>query len=352
MPKKINREKPKIQCQGTSCGHRLLVRNAYNFYKSNNPIHNNEMCGGYAPICKGCLKELCMGSDNQININGLMYVLKFLNKPFIKDVYLKLLNSEGGFDLGTYLKDISFNAYTELRFSDSDDYKEENVPLNINNKDIDNTNIFTRKDEKVKSEVVELIGYDLFCQYSKADQKFLYNELLPYLNEETLEDSYLLSQIIQIVDNNSQIRNINIQKNKLITDGILKNAEELKKLTNIVKAISETTDKLAKENGISVKNRSDKKTGESELTSKMKEYREKGFENAEQDYYDQNKAYGMKVCADISNKSILEQLQFDENDVNEMFFSQRKRIKELQDKVMDLEEENRQLHVKMQVLRN
>lgn len=158
MPKKINGEKPKIQCQGTSCGHRLLVRNAYNFYKSNNPIHNNEMCGGYAPICKGCLKELCMGSDNQININGLMYVLKFLNKPFIKDVYLKLLNSEGGFDLGTYLKDISFNAYVGLQFSDSDD-----------SNSIKNNTVAKNEIKDITSDIIIKWGQG----YSKEDYKIL-----------------------------------------------------------------------------------------------------------------------------------------------------------------------------------
>ena len=79
----------------------------------------------------------------------------------------------------------------------------------------------------------------------------------------------------------------------------------------------------------------------------MKNYRELGFEDAEQDYYDQKKANGMKLVADISNKSILEQLQFDENDINDMFFTQRQLIEQLNQKVLELEEENRQLYVKL-----
>lgn len=55
----------------------------------------------------------------------------------------------------------------------------------------------------------------------------------------------------------------------------------------------------------------------------------------------------MKLVADISNKSILEQLQFDENDINDMFFTQRQLIEQLNQKVLELEEENRQLYVKL-----
>ena len=53
------------------------------------------------------------------------------------------------------------------------------------------------------------------------------------------------------------------------------------------------------------------------------------------------------MVADVSNKSILEQLQFDENDNNDMLVHQRELIQNLQQRVDDLEEENRQLYVKI-----
>jgi len=79
----------------------------------------------------------------------------------------------------------------------------------------------------------------------------------------------------------------------------------------------------------------------------MKNLRELGFEDAEHDYYDHMKAKGMKVTADISNKSILEQLQFDENDYVSMLKEQKEIIQRLQEKIDDIEEENRQLHVEL-----
>ena len=127
---------------------------------------------------------------------------------------------------------------------------------------------------------------------------------------------------------------------------LLANHGDIKSLTQTKKNIVDNTDKIAKENSISVKHRGDKTAGKSTLTYLMKNYRELGFEDAEQDYYDQKKANGMKLVADISNKSILEQLQFDENDINDMFFTQRQLIEQLNQKVLELEE-NRQLYVKL-----
>lgn len=75
--------------------------------------------------------------------------------------------------------------------------------------------------------------------------------------------------------------------------------------------------------------------------------RELNFEDAEVDYYDQKKAYGMQVTADISMRAMNEQIQFDENDINEIIIEQRKLVKDMEQKILDLEEENRQLHVKI-----
>jgi hypothetical protein len=202
------------------------------------------------------------------------------------------------------------------------------------------------EDKRIKEDVLRLIGYDPFSGYSEFDQKFLYNELVSYLDEDTLDDAFKLSQILQLVNNNNQIRKIDLVIATLSEDGtsLIANQGDIKSLSETKSKIVLGTDKIAKENSISVKNRGDKTAGKSTLTYMMRDYRELGFEYAEQDYYDQKKAHGIKITADISNKSILEQLQFDENDINDIFFTQRDMVQKLQAKVDDLEEEIRQLH--------
>ena len=128
MPKS-ERKIPKLQC--IQC-QKIKSRTAKNFYKSNNSKHNNKTCEGFANICKGCLKEMCTEPDGKtINFDNFIQVLKLLNKPFIKEEYLKCLN-DSFFDLGTYLKNISFNIYTKLQFIDSDKTNNESIEKNNN----------------------------------------------------------------------------------------------------------------------------------------------------------------------------------------------------------------------------
>ena len=75
------------------------------------------------------------------------------------------------------------------------------------------------------------------------------------------------------------------------------------------------------------------------------------FDDAEVDFYDQKKAYGMKRTADISIQAIQDQLQFDENDIGYMITEQRNMIGEMEEKILDLEEENRVLNIKVEKLK-
>lgn len=79
--------------------------------------------------------------------------------------------------------------------------------------------------------------------------------------------------------------------------------------------------------------------------------RELGFEDAEVDYYDQKKAYGMQRAADISMKAMAEQIQFDENDVSEIIIEQRNLIRDMENRILNLEEENRKLYVEIEKYR-
>lgn len=203
------------------------------------------------------------------------------------------------------------------------------------------------EDQIVKQDVIKLLGYDVFASADYDDQKFLYNELINYLDEDTMDDIFKISVVTQIVQNNNQIRKID---NEIARINWMVDSKKFSELTNIKQKIVMSNDKLAKENAISIKNRGDKSAGRSTLTYMLKQYRELNFDDAEVDYYDECKAYGMKVCADISNKSLAEQIQFDENDKIDIIEIQRKLVEEATQKVADLEEVNRQLHKQIQLL--
>lgn len=323
--------------------------------------------------CKSCLEKIYENYLQKTNDKekAIYYFCRKIDVPFrygaldgaLKETrfplfaaYLQKINSLGGkneygnnFDESDTLVKAEEATKKEDKVKDVNDDNKKLLENDVN-EDITEKVEFSEEDEKVKQDVIRLISYDPFCGYELFDQKFLYNELLPYLDEDTLADTYKLSQIIQLVNNNNQIRRIDLMVNKMSSNpkDFLANQGDIKTATAIKNQIVSASDKIAKENAISVKNRGDKSAGKSTLTYMMKDYRELGFEDAEQDYYDQNKAKGMKMTADISNKSILEQLQLDENDINDMLLQQRELIQQLQTTVDDLEEENRQLYTQIE----
>ena len=343
------------------------TKSSTQFYKSNSPLYVGLNLGskdqGVMVFCKECLWSTydtyfniledikksvlitCMKFDipfNEGDYNGA--IKEYINKPNAHPmkIYMTKINSLGninnallGFDPKFLFdketgKDLITNA------------------LELEAKDLDYNVELTEQDKQIKEDVIRLMGYDPFSGYSNFDQKFLFNELITYLDEDTMDDAFKLSQILQLVNNNNQVRKIDNVIASLSSDTktLISNQGEIKSLTATKKSIVDNTDKIAKENSISVKNRGDKKAGKSTLTYLMKNYRELGFENAEVDYYDQLKAQGMKHAADISNTSILEQLRFDENDFDNMIKEQRILIQNLQTEVDDLLEENRKLRLK------
>lgn len=323
---------------------------------------------GYIPICKDCLykmaedyydryknekvaiylicRKIDVAFDNNIFESSLKKWGSNIRKVF--QTYMTQYNSLGQgnnaqlpFDEGEH---IDINNLLDGEKTKGENVDEDGIKL-------ENDVKMSEEDIEAKEEVISLLGYDPFEGYAESDQKFLYNDLLSYFgDEDVLEDQYLISQLLQIVNNNNQIRKIDylISQYTADTELLINNETKVKSLNSIKKDIVANNDKIAKENRISVKNREGSNIKKSSLTVMMEYLRSIGLEEAEVDYYDQKKAYGMQRAADISMKAMAEQIQFDENDINEIIIEQRKMIKEMEDKILDLEEENRKLYVEIE----
>lgn len=345
--RKVKKEAEKKKCFDCS-----LEKTLDKFFKSNNPNHQH----GVMNLCKECSTP-----KNTSDLDEFKRKLYGLDRPFINEVYYNSLeevqrrNMSESAVYGIYLKNIQMknSKYEFSTWKETEEIAISLEHLKSNNVATDKQDIqeniiaekveFTSEDEKVKTDCIRLLGYDPFAGYSIIDQKFLYSELVTFLDEDTLEDQYKISVIIQIVNNNNQIRKIDLMINNLSSDSdsMLKNSGDIKNLTSVKKQIVDNNDKLAKENSIALKHRGDKKAGRSTLGYLMKDLRELGFENAEEDYYDMRRAHGMRVTADISNQSILSQLNFDEKDIEDMFKEQRDLLLEVQRQKEEVEEKLR-----------
>lgn len=342
------------------------------FYKSFNQVHKNTQ---KLPICKQCIEieyQRYMSTYNDSKL-ALYYICRKFDIFFCLTAYEGALNqsaSTGWTIIQSYMKQInSFrdkNDYSHRNgygvcFDDSFEFLDRVVINNDNNKvdkydnndeiikvkkgkaaDIKNVSP-TKEDEKAQADILRLLGYDPFLEYEMSDKIFLCNDLVTYLDEDTVDDAYKCSVVLQIVNNNNQIRKIDIAINQLSSDidSIVKNSKDIDGLASIKQKLNQANDKLSKENNIALKHRDGNGTQNSTLGSMMKKLRELGFEKAEHDYYDMCQSFGIRKSADISNQSILDILHFDDNDVNNMFKMQREELQKLQDKELGYKEQIR-----------
>lgn len=265
-----------------------------------------------------------------------------LDVPFYHSLYDSIVTNNAIFSMGLYLRQLNNRQYQYQNFQQTILSRE----LEKSEKDIQEQreDKWTQQEKRNAEEVITALGYDPFDGYPSEDRRFLFSEFIKYLDEDTAEDPYKLSQIIQVVNNNNQIRQYDMRIS--ILDPV-KDASVIKNLNAMKGVLVTSTDKIAKENEISVKNRSNKDVGRSTLSYLMRDLREKDFKRAEADYYEQLSSSGSQWACDMSAKAIKSNTFFDENDKEEIFEIQRELIQKLQAQVDDLLEEKRQLIIQL-----
>jgi hypothetical protein len=314
------------------------------FYMSNSPNHADNKF----PVCKTCIKENLKLDEpmSQEAIDSVKSILVEMNRPFLYTQWVSSVEESERTNrelFGMYYKNIIFN-YKSYGWKDSEFESKtlENEIIKSPTTEVQDAVIVNNRD---KDDILRLLGYDPFEYESNEDKKQLYSRLVDFLDESTLEDGFKLQAVIEIVKGFNQIDKIN-QAITTITNNSEKlstNPGGISSLITAKKNILDSLMKLAAENGISVKHNNQKSKGAGTLSGIIKALQEKGFEEAEVNLFDIETAQGIRQLADLSNQSIVNQLQFDENDYTGMIIEQREMIQELDTKVMKLEEENRLL---------
>lgn len=334
IDKTITEGKSEYTC--SRCG-RTFSLSSNRFYKV---VYSEEYKAndGYCNICKECINELFEQwarkyKDERV---AMIIVCHYLDIPFYHSLYDSIQQNNDQFKVGLYVRQINGIQYRQKSFCTTLSDGE----LERSAKDLEEAREvkWTKEESKNKNTAIDVVGYDPFEGYEELDRRFLFNELVKYFDDDIVDDSYKLSQIIQIVNNNNQIRRCD----KIISSmNPIRDVSDIKDLNKVKTELVSSNDKIAKENEISVKNRSNKDVGRSTLSYMMRDLREKGFEDAETNYYDQLRSDNTAWAAGISFKSLKENCFFDENDFNDVMNDQYERIQNLQSDVDDLKEEKR-----------
>ncbi len=283
-----------------SCCGKIVQEPEGKFFKViQNSLYNGN--DGFSNICTYCCDDFFarMREKYQDEKIALLVTCAEMGWFFSEKTYMQMKEKNSGdIRLGDYIKRLNLSQNKNLTFVDyvmssinseqflrskqeADDMMEEN---------------WTDEERKNVETVIEVIGYDPFAGYQSSDRRYLFGELVKYLDdEEVVDDNYKLSQIIQIVNNNNQIRQYDllIAQLKPLTD-----SKDIQVLNEMKGKLVQSNDRIAKENEISVKNRSNKDIGKATLTYLMRDLREKDFDRAEADYYDQLKSEGSRWSAD------------------------------------------------------
>lgn len=301
----------------------------------------------YAHICISCIRSFM---DSYTKKRGqklaVMACCAMLDVPFYRSLYESIVKARDDFNFGYYIRQINGTQYRGKTFAltlangelevtkkEAEDEAEEKAESN-----------WTVDEKRAKNEVIQMLGYDPFDGYAYKFRRKLFLELQAYLNdEELLSDNYKLAQIIQIINNNHQINQYDIAISKCDAQ---RDIDEIKTLNTLKKELVSSNEKIAKENGISVKSRGDQKAGRGTLTGLMRDMREKNLKEIEVNFYDQLRSENTQWAIDMSMKSMMENCAFDENDVNDIIEDQRKKLIEIQREKDDLLEEKRLLKIK------
>ncbi len=302
---------------------------------------------GYAHICIECCKSEFERLSKKYNQKmATMFLCATLNVPFYRSLYESIQKNRDDFNFGYYIRQINNKQYQGKNFI----LTLANGELEVTKKEAEDEaedlaeSNWSVDERRAKNEVVNMMGYDPFDGYPPKIRKMLFPELLGYLDDdEILSDNYKLSQIIQIINNNLQINQYDIAISRLNAQ---RDVDDITNLNRLKKELVVSNEKIAKENGISVKGRGDQKSGKGTLTGLMRDMREKDIKTAEVNFYSQLQSPASKWATDISMQSMMENIQLDENDINEIIEDQRKLLTEYQDENDVLKEEKRLLMVK------
>lgn len=338
---------PRKKC--TKCGKlRYLSRD---YYMSNSDKHSDNRIS----VCKQCLLgDLdTKNADDLLSeefIDKLKDVLLDMNRPYIHSVWVDSVEESKERNMETFgilIKNLNLNHRNK-------NWRDSEFATSTPNKETQNGSHKNKGSSKQKLEkkhnieldtqnekdVLRLLGYDPFEHETEEDRPMLYNRLVDYLSEDVLEDGYRLSSAISIVRTFNQV-------DRLDAAMATANPSDVGALITAKEKLHRVINTIAKENGISVGANSKKSAGSGTLTGIMKQLQDYGFHESATNLFDIETAKGIEQVADLSNRNIIKQLSFDENDYSEMIRDQKLLLEDFERRAKKAEEDNRILRVEL-----
>lgn len=333
------------------CPYCLTEKKKSEFYVSTDP----RVLTGITQMCKDCVKKIALAWDDNRQEFGLctkksvMDALEYIDRPFLNSLwdssYAEWANTEAKLRRKTiwdcYIKNVSMINYRGMRWRDGDIFNtyiedaKQVAALELGHNEAAQTLIDSKEVdgefEKNRKDVIRLLGYDPFEGEKLEDQPLLYSQLIGYLDAggDGNDDMMRTSSAITIVRGFLQQAKLDDKLAKVMAN-TNSNASEMKTLLDAKKNISATISQLAEQSCLSLKHNKNASKGENTWTGKIKKLKDMDLRDAEVNGFDIGTCRGMQQVLEISDASIMKQLNLDESEWSDMVADQRKMIVDLQ----------------------
>ena len=324
------------------CPHCGELKKKTAFYVSSDPA----VSIGIAFPCKDCAEKIARrydpktGSYSDVIESSLKNVLMYLDKPFLRTLWDSAYNEVHDESLKqpkhniwtAYIKNVQMKNYKTMRWRDGDF---DDTSSNFKHTELI-VDEYIAPDvaeelERNRKDVVRLVGYDPFEKEQLEDKPLLYAQTVGYLDMGgNNDDAMRTSSVITIVRGFLQIQKLDdMIAQAMINATKTGSSGEIKAYLDAKQKISSTISQLAEQNCISLKHNKNNTKGENTWTGKVRIMKEMNLREAEVNIFDAETAAGLAQVADISNASVLKQINLDENDYVQMLTEQKKIIDKL-----------------------
>jgi len=310
-----------------TCQHCGKPKRKSDFYSSTAP----NCASGITDGCKQCAADIAMptvnGEKQQPTKQTVDDACYFLNKPMLDSVWdaslLEAANQATGKAKSnvwtSYIKNIAMQNYYTMTYRESDNYTGGMLSLEDMKDDaLPKDQEIIEQFEKNKADALRLLGYIPFEKEKLADQPLLYSQLIGFIDadENGNDDMMRTASIISIVRGFLQASNIDDMVAVLSQDfkNTEKNIATIKSLQQMKAQILGNVNNLAKENGISLKNRKNSMKGENTWTGKIQKIKDLNLREGQVNGFDIATCRGMQQVQEISDASIMKQLALDESE--------------------------------------
>lgn len=296
-------------------------------------------------FCKECINKRFDDFKSRYESDRIALLLccYVLDLPFYAMLYESIVKNNSIFSVGLYMRQLQLGQYQMKSFANTLMSDELSKTDNDIKEEIESK--WSKSDKQNKSFALSVVGYDPFdnCGLTDNDRKYCFNILAGYCDSDGIQaDGHKIQSVVQITQSQLQCRKLD----EFINEELLKVCPDdgrIKQLTSTKKQLLDSIAKTAQDNNLSSAYNSSSKQGVNTLSNKMREMIQGGYDNAQVNLFDIKTSDAMKQIADLSNKSIMEQLTFDANDYTDMIKEQREMILKQEEESAKLAEENRLL---------